>query len=145
VIVTVRRVTLVRHAHAEWPQYSGRDLNRPLTPRGMKEALATAQAIKAAGHRPDLLLASPAKRTRQTAAIIAEELVLPDSALQYVDTIYNASAATLEEIVRHAIAGHVLLVAHNPGITELARQLAVNPELPSLVPAQWLHIHIPGV
>jgi phosphohistidine phosphatase len=140
-------LTLVRHAHAEWPGYSGRDYDRPLTSRGLNDALVTAREIKAAGQLPVLLLASPAARTRQTAEIIARELALAEACIQFSDAMYNASAATLEAALRSAAvtARHVLLVAHNPGISDLARRLRNDPALPALLPAQWLHTAIPAM
>jgi phosphohistidine phosphatase len=137
-----RRITLVRHAHAQWPAWSGRDFDRPLTARGLDEALATGRQIRAAGQIPELILASPARRTLQTAQIIATELGLPDSALQLIEPMYNASAAVLEKVLRGAgpATSHVLLVAHNPGISELARRLRNDPRLPFFSPAQWLDV-----
>ena len=43
---------LVRHAHAQWPAYQGRDFDRPLTERGVQDAHATAREIHAAGLAP---------------------------------------------------------------------------------------------
>jgi phosphohistidine phosphatase len=133
-------LTLVRHAHAEWPGYSGRDFDRPLTPKGMKDALATARAIRSAGLLPAVLLASPARRTRDTATVLARELELAADALHFEDGLYNASAAALEAAARKAAAqgDHVLVVAHNPGISEFARQLSGDPESKPLKPAGWV-------
>lgn len=130
---------IVRHAHADWPSHQGTDFERPLTQRGLAEARATARAISAAGHRPTLLLASPALRTRQTAEILAEELQLPASAVCYVDSLYNASAATLEAELRSAAQPGqlVVLVAHNPGVSNLARVMANDPQAPPCKPAEW--------
>jgi phosphohistidine phosphatase len=130
---------LVRHAHAEWPNYRGADFDRPLTSRGLADARAAGRAIHAAGHRPTLLLASPACRTRQTAELLAGELQLPDGALRYVDNLYNATATTLEAELRKVTtaASCVVLVAHNPGVSNLARVLAEDPETPPCQPAEW--------
>jgi phosphohistidine phosphatase len=129
---------LVRHAHAEWPDFHGPDFDRPLTSRGLADARATGRAILAAGHRPSLLLASPACRTRQTAEILAEELQLPASAVRYVEALYNATASTLQAEVRRAARGSlVLLVAHNPGVSNLARLLSDDPDIPPCQPAEW--------
>ncbi len=137
-----RHVVLVRHAHAEWPGYAGRDFDRPLTPQGLGDARKTAAAIRNAGHRPALLLTSPARRTRQTAEIIATALGVPDAAIRDVDALYNASRNTLDAELRQALtaAPEVLLVAHNPGISELARALSGNAAFTGFRPAQWLHI-----
>jgi phosphohistidine phosphatase len=136
---TTRTAILVRHAHADWPMYSGRDFDRPLTPRGEEDAAATAHAIHSAGLSPTLLLASPARRTRQTAMILADVLNVPEKHLLFIDAMYNAKPdVLLAQLQRSAPAGAAtLLVAHNPGISELARQLAADPSRPPFAPAGW--------
>lgn len=133
-----RQVLLVRHAHAEEPRFDGTDFDRPLSPRGEQDALRTAQAIRAKSLVPTLILASPARRTRQTAEIIARELGTPVGGMQFVESLYNGSSAVLETELRQAavrVDGLLLLVAHNPGISQLARGL--SPGTPSFSPADW--------
>jgi phosphohistidine phosphatase len=134
-----RQVILVRHAHAEWPDYRGRDFDRPLTPRGESDALSTARAIGAAGHRPQAVLASPALRTRQTTMAIATELEIAGSAIQFISHLYNADADTLAAELRKATADHglVMLVAHNPGISELGQRLGNDQTTRNFRPADW--------
>src|SRR5690606_15467290 len=97
-----RQALLARHAHADWPAFHGRDFDRPLTPRGEQDAQRAAAAMRAAGHLPSLLLASPAVRTRQTATLLAEGLGLPVTSIRWVDALYNATATVLETHLRHA-------------------------------------------
>jgi len=131
-------VLLMRHAHAEWPGYSGEDFDRPLTPRGLADAAAAASAMRTAGKIPDSLLVSPARRTRQTAEIVARELGLPAAALQFSEALYNAPPAVLaHELKRAGTGGLVLLVAHNPGISGLAQKLSGDPGRPPFSPAGW--------
>jgi phosphohistidine phosphatase len=135
----------MRHAHAEWPGYAGEDFDRPLTARGLAEAVTAARAMRTAGQVPDSLLVSPARRTRQTAEIVARELGLPPTALQFEDALYNATASALaREMQRHASGGLVLLVAHNPGISSLARQLSEDPHRPPFPPAGWDSFRAPA-
>lgn len=139
------RVILVRHAHADWPDDHGLDLERPLTPRGNEDAARTAAAIKAAGLAPRMLLVSPALRTRQTAAIITTVLGLSDDCTRFVDGLYNASSQELEaELRRNASDGDtILLVAHNPGISELGRKLAGDRPTRPFAPAEWRQYVLP--
>jgi phosphohistidine phosphatase len=104
----------------------------------LRDALATARAIKAAGLRPAVLLSSPARRTRDTAMILARELGLGEEALRFEERLYNASADGLEAVARETAGNcdHVMVVAHNPGISEVARRLA-DAEAP-LKPAGWV-------
>jgi len=130
---------LVRHAHAEWPTYRGRDFDRPLTPRGLDDAHATGRALLAAGIVPSLLVASAARRTEQTARILMEQLRMPVDRLRLLESLYNAEAGVLRAAIE-ASSGDgavVMLVAHNPGISELARLLAGADTVPSFRPAEW--------
>lgn len=130
---------LVRHAHAEWPAYRGRDFDRPLTGRGLADALAAGEAMRAAGLRPRRLLSSAARRTEQTARVLLEQLQLPHEFLELRESLYNADAATLRAALREAAGdgGPVLLVAHNPGISELAQLLSEQPAGSPFRPAEW--------
>jgi phosphohistidine phosphatase len=142
-----REVILVRHAHADWPNYNGRDFDRPLTPRGVADARSSAAAIHAASLQPQLLIASPAKRTTQTAQIIAAALALPAPAITYVAALYNATAAVLDVEMRRAFGSNprIILVAHNPGISDLARALTGDATMAAFSPGQWLHCPVqPG-
>jgi phosphohistidine phosphatase len=135
-----RILTLVRHAHAEWPNYSGKDFDRPLTNRGEEDALATAREILAAGLHPDLLLSSSARRARDTALILARELGLAAGAVRFADRLYNASGDTMEMAAQDAPSRskHIMLVGHNPGISDLARRLTGDATLALLPPAGWV-------
>ncbi len=130
---------LVRHAHAEWPDYRGRDFDRPLTQRGLADARAAGFAIRAAGLAPRRVISSAALRTTQTARILQDILQLPDGAVELHETLYNADARTLLAALQATVvvAGCTLLVAHNPGISELAGLLAGTPAPVPFRPAQW--------
>jgi phosphohistidine phosphatase len=145
--VTTRpqQAILVRHANAEWPRYEGTDFDRPLTPQGLTDAASTASAIVEAGHRPDVLLTSPSRRTMQTASIIAGALQLPEASVVQISELYNAAADVLDVELRKAFlcADTVLVVAHNPGISELARMLTGNPGFTAFRPGHWLHVARP--
>lgn len=115
------------------------DLERPLTRRGIADATEMARRLRARDEpAPQLLLTSPALRTQHTAGIIARELGLAARAVKVVDTLYLAPAGQLLAAARGAPAriGHLLLVGHNPGLSEFARQLAPGSALGSLAPGE---------
>lgn len=62
---TGRRLLLMRHAKAEWPEGVS-DHDRPLSSRGRSDARATGEWLAEAGWVPDLIVSSDALRTRQT-------------------------------------------------------------------------------
>jgi phosphohistidine phosphatase len=122
----MKRLTLMRHADARWQDPGLPDLQRPLTRRGSAAAEAMARRLVELELVPDLLLVSPARRTQQTAEIVARELSLPERRVLREESLYLASAADLLKVVERTgpRVAHVLLVGHNPGVSELMQQLA---------------------
>jgi phosphohistidine phosphatase len=121
----MRRLLLLRHGEAEPERPGLAEFERPLTARGRLEALAVAQLVRGSQPRLDLLLASPAQRVRETANIVAAQLDMP-AAPRFEPPLYLGSAEVLLEALRRCSdrLGVVLLVAHNPGLSELASRLA---------------------
>jgi phosphohistidine phosphatase len=125
------RLILVRHAKAEGDAPSGDDFDRPLAPRGRREAQAMGERLAAMGVRPDLVLVSTALRTRETWELL--EAALPDAEVRLMPGLYNAEAATLRRLVEVAgeTAKVVMVVAHNPGLQELTVRLLREGESPA--------------
>ena len=130
----MRRLTLVRHARAEAGQPGGTDFDRHLDRRGLVEAADLAYRLAAAGLLPDIVLASPAPRALDTAQILARELRLPAGRLEEEPVLYLADPDVILERVRRlpVAACHVLVVGHNPGISDCARHIARDAFLPEL-------------
>lgn len=116
----MRQLLLLRHAKSSWDDASTADRDRPLAPRGRRAAGAMRQAMQELGLTPDLVLVSPAVRTRET----LDALTPWDEAplIEVMDTLYLASAAQLLGTLRGVpeTARSVLLVGHNPGLHDLA-------------------------
>ena len=123
---------LMRHAKSDWHSAAQADFDRPLNNRGSKDALRMGQWLDAQGLRPEVLLASPAQRARQTVLAVADKLDLKESDVVFDKDLYLADRATLLNILRTVPAAteSLLLVAHNPGLDELVDWLA--PESPPL-------------
>jgi phosphohistidine phosphatase len=82
--------------------------------------------MRTAGLRPDLVLCSAARRTRDTWALMAATLGEPRTT--YLDEIYEAEAGVLLTAIRRAPADarRLMLVGHNPGLEELALDLIAS-------------------
>ncbi len=121
----MKRLTLMRHGDARWNDPEVSDLERPLNRRGTSAAEAMARRLLDLELIPDLLLASPARRTQETAAIVARELSLPLRRVLREEALYLASAADLLKLVQATgpRVGHLLVVGHNPGVSELMQLL----------------------
>lgn len=83
------------------------------------------QRIAGHGIRPSQIIASPAVRAWSTARIIAREISYPVEFLQKEDHLYLASLTALLDTIVAQDDGFndLMVVGHNPGLTELANYL----------------------
>ncbi|MEU9142589.1 histidine phosphatase family protein [Streptomyces sp. NPDC048349] len=120
----LRRLAVLRHAKSAWPP-DVPDAERPLGPRGLRDAPAAGRWLRGAGWVPDRVLCSPARRTRQTWDLVAAESGIT-APVTYEERVYGASTEELLDLVRETPAQvrTLLLVGHNPGAQELVLLLA---------------------
>jgi phosphohistidine phosphatase len=124
----MKRLILLRHAKAERSAPSGRDFDRPLSPRGLDDAARAGRLLAAAGLIPDVVLVSASVRTVQTWAQAAP--ALPDAKVQVRQDLYNAASEHLHSVAQaEHEAQTVMVIAHNPGIGALAYELAATATL----------------
>ena len=120
----MRWLLLLRHAKAVVA--TGRDDHeRALVDRGRRDAARVGAFVREIDMIPDLLIDSGAARTRQTAAIVAA--AWPRVVATHVEPkLYEANWTAIQELARAFpdTAPHVMLVAHNPGLADLASHLA---------------------
>lgn len=122
---TIEDRTLVLLRHAKAVSDGTPDLERKLAARGHGDAAAVGRWFVEADHSFGLVLCSPAARTRETWADLAEAGVAADD-VWYDDRVYDASADDLLDVLADVpddIAS-VLIVGHAPAIPELAEMLA---------------------
>ncbi|MEL6059289.1 MULTISPECIES: SixA phosphatase family protein [unclassified Methylobacterium] len=119
----MRRLILLRHAKSDRPAGVA-DHERPLNDRGQRAAPAVGAHLAQDGLRPDLALVSTAERTRETWAAMAAALGNPETRWQR--EIYEAPAHRILTVIRNApdSATTVIVVGHNPGLGDLASDLA---------------------
>ena len=125
----MRRLILLRHAKTERDAPSGHDRDRRLDTRGRADAPVTGSYLAEHKLAPDLVLVSPATRTRETWDLLAKAFD-PAPAVEVVSALYGADASELLEIVRAASSRadgkkvkSIMVVAHNPGLHELSLDL----------------------
>jgi phosphohistidine phosphatase len=130
----MRRLTLVRHAKSDWKNADLKDFDRPLNRRGQKEAPQMAELLAAQQVRVDLLLTSPAVRALETARVFARALNYPPRRLKSDERLYLAQPKEILEVVRGigSRVRHLMLVGHNPGLSEFAQALSNDSELGEL-------------
>ena len=141
----MKRLTLVRHAKSDWADARLEDFERPLSARGERDAPAMAGRLLEAGLKPTLIITSPAVRALATAKALARVFDYPARRIRHADEAYLAAPDELLELV-HTLGGrtaHVLLVGHNPGISQLAALLAGDHSLGEVPTAAVMSFKVP--
>lgn len=119
----MERLILFRHGKTERQSASGDDFDRALLDRGRADAEAMARMLAVTGAVPDLVLVSSAVRAVQTYE--AARVAFPKAVVQTTRALYLAPAGQLLRAAEgEPEAGTVMLVAHNPGLHDLALRLA---------------------
>ncbi len=140
----VKQLWLLRHAKSDWGDPKLPDHDRSLNDRGHDDASLMGEYIHIKNIQFDLVLCSSALRTRQT----LEHLQL-DSNTKIIldDKLYRASAQDLFDYIGQAAdpeVNSILLVNHNPSITELAAMLTTDPDQIYAFPTAALaELHLP--
>jgi phosphohistidine phosphatase len=126
----MRTLSIVRHAKSDWNDATLTDAERPLNPRGERDAPTMGKRLAGEEFRPDMVVSSPAVRAMQTATVLCQELGYPLDAIVQVEAIYEASLGTLQSVVESLPdqATHVMLVGHNPGFEALCNY--IDPDQP---------------
>ncbi|MEV4753859.1 histidine phosphatase family protein [Micromonospora sp. NPDC049559] len=146
--MTDRTIVLLRHAKAEGPTGTP-DIERRLSARGHADAAAAGAWLAYGGYLPELVVCSPAKRTRQTWHDVALGMAAPPTiggaqpsargeeaaaeaatqarapVVRYETLVYQGDPDDLMEIVRatEPEISTLLLIGHNPSISGLSKLL----------------------
>ncbi|GAB6966163.1 histidine phosphatase family protein [Komagataeibacter kakiaceti JCM 25156] len=120
-----RRLVLMRHAQAAPAPFgemgAQADLARPLTPHGQETAVCQGAWLRARHFAPELVLVSPAVRTRQTLAAIGSFYGDHTPDIRYVNALYDATAETIRNEL-YAVPDkihNIMILAHNPALQAL--------------------------
>jgi phosphohistidine phosphatase len=123
------RLMLLRHAKSSWASPGPVDIERPLSTRGKRAAEAIAETMRERALLPDLILCSPAKRTRETLARV-QKVIGDKCPVEIVNELYEPAAGDYRvPIARHGgTAATLLVIGHNPVIQATALSLAASGE-----------------
>jgi phosphohistidine phosphatase len=123
----MRRLILFRHAKAEPADQGIEDRARSLVERGRKDASKIGAYMKSHDLTPDRAIISPAARTQETWKFTAAALK-PSPAAATAEKLYDATPHAIFALIKDAPASaHTLMVvAHNPGLHEVALMLIAS-------------------
>jgi len=131
-----RFLYLLRHSQSADKQMGQRDLERELTPDGVKQSLMMGTWLFRQNIFPDIILSSTAERAKATAGLVADTLKLDIDKIQLQEDLYDASTRTFFQFVTQLEDQfqHILCVAHNPVISYVAEYLT-KAEIGDMPPA----------
>ena len=112
---------LVRHAKSSWKDASLADRDRPLSERGLNSAPDMGRRLAEQGHKPDLVISSPALRAFSTAKKIAKEADYDSSKIITHESLYFSGTRSMVDMLEGLDDGFdkVMIVGHNPAMTSL--------------------------
>jgi phosphohistidine phosphatase len=119
----MKTLLILRHAKSSWDDSSLDDHERPLNPRGKKDAPRIAELAREEGLAPELIVSSDAVRAHVTAVAMADAT---GGRMLLDPRLYHATAADILALVPTVVrdaAGTLMIVGHNPGLEELIAQL----------------------
>lgn len=123
-----RLLVMIRHAKSSWANPLQSDFDRPLNERGKREAKEMGEKLLGRGLKPDLIISSSAKRTKQTAKKIANAVGYDFDKVLFEEKLYHCIPSVFEEMLYEVddSVKTLFIVAHNPGITEFVNELSTD-------------------
>ena len=122
----MKTLYLARHAKSYWKDQSIPDIDRPLNSRGKRDAPFMGEVLNDKKIMLDLIISSPAKRTKKTAIEIASKIGYPEKKIQFNEDLYEASSNTIIKLIKKIGEKYdsVMIFGHNPGLTMLNNHLS---------------------
>lgn len=118
----MKKLVLIRHAKSSWKFSELTDLQRPLKKRGLTDAALMGRVLKDLSIMPDAIITSPAVRAKNTARLIAKEILYDEKKIKRQSSIYMESKSKLIDAIKAIKDDYntVYVVGHNPGLTDVA-------------------------
>lgn len=120
-----KRLSILRHAKSSWDAQGLSDHDRPLNKRGLRDAPKLGKLMQAGSIIPNRVISSTAQRAQETTQLVTAPLGFKQEHLRTDRDLYLASAATLIDVAAGCDddVEHLMLVAHNPGMTDAVNRL----------------------
>ena len=120
----MKNLFLLRHAKSSWDNAALADFDRPLSKRGISNAILLSEYIQKYNITFDLVLSSPSERTQSTLDLVLSSLdYFPTTTLK--ESIYHASPSSLTQLIKEQDneINNLLVIGHNPGLHILTELL----------------------
>ncbi|TVQ13875.1 MAG: histidine phosphatase family protein [Balneolaceae bacterium] len=114
----MEHLLVLRHAKSDWSDFGLSDFERPLAPRGLKDAPMMGEMVREMDMVPDKIISSPARRAKETAELFAKGAGFKGD-LIFEEHLYGGTAETYRKIISACSGSQtVMLIGHNPVIEE---------------------------
>lgn len=125
----MKTLYIMRHPHKEVATPNQDDFDIKLSQEGLNDAKKIAENLDSLNIRPDLIVASPANRTRQTAEIISK-ILRYNKNIMYNEVLFQAFVNELFETITYTFdtVNEMFLIGHNPSLTALTITLDIYKE-----------------
>ena len=120
----MKNLFLLRHAKSSWDNAALADFDRPLSKRGISNAILLSEHIQKHNITFDLVLSSPSERTQSTLDLVLSSFD-PIPKTTFKESIYHASASSLFQLIKEQDdeINNLLIIGHNPGLHILTETL----------------------
>ena len=121
----MKTLSIVRHAKSSWDSPELDDFDRPLNKRGKRDSVMMGERLLVQQRLPQRIVCSPALRAITTAKRMAKAMRLDQSLISTDSALYEADCDTLYDCVWSFDddCDDMMLVGHNPGLSDLAQSL----------------------
>jgi len=139
----IKTLYLVRHAKSDWSVRTQRDFERGLKKSGLSDLKTISSYLKLRQTKVDLILSSASLRTQLTADAFAQALSYTDT-IQYMEELYLTPPEMIINVLslQEDVYDSILLVGHNPALTELANILQDDAAMSKFPTLGVLSIHL---
>ena len=121
----MKKLFLLRHAKSSWDDPALGDFDRPLSKRGISNAILLSKYLDKQKISFDLVLSSPSERTQSTSDLVLS-YCNPAPTILLKEDIYHASVSSLSQLIKGQddSINNLLVIGHNPGLHILIESLA---------------------
>ena len=119
----MKQLYLIRHAKSSWSSPLN-DVDRPLTNRGIQDAHLVSGVVFHELPEAYLFWSSIAKRAKETAVILAQNVSYPLESIQFKAELYTFDDRKLEQIIKSCSnsCDHLIVCGHNEAITNFVNK-----------------------
>lgn len=121
----MKKLYIVRHAKSSWEDFQINDFDRPLNTRGLNDAQMMGKKFKELGFISQFIISSSANRALTTARILSDNMAINAAKIIESKDLYLAEPSSMIKLINESKneINSLMLVGHNPGMTQLINYL----------------------